>query len=224
MAQAKLGNPIVSIRGRYGGVYFKTGRLGQHIQAMPRHVNYTRAGKQLALTEGFSSMSAFWLLACLVYFGAAWAAFALLYLFTDKRGEKKRISGYNWYIHYALTFPETDEPHFWAPPPSPYALPDYVISSGTTWHLEHAPPDWPADAPYGYFYVETDWNGKPWYANYVFTWFLWWKDPYWVVSTDLGWEVPGLSFHSPGPEIQDYYRNPVTKKYCHVYAGKRELE
>lgn len=224
MAQAKLGNQIVSIRGRYGGVYFKTGRPGQHIQAMPRHVNYTRAGKQLALTEGFSAMSAFWALACLVFFGAAWAAFALLYLFTDKRGETKRITGYNWYIHYALTFPETDEPHFWGPPHAPYDLPDYVCSSGTSWHLERAPPQWPGDYPGGYYWAQFPWNGKMFYATDDKNWSIWWKDPFWCVSPDPGFEPPDKSYYSSGDEICDWYKNPVTNKRCHVYIGKRELE
>ncbi len=222
MAQAKLGNQIVSIRGRYGGVYFKTGRPGQHIQAMPRHVNYARAGKQLALTGGFSVMSAFWHLACLAFFGAAWAAFALLYLFTDKRGETKRITGYNWYIHYALTFPETDEPHFWGPPHAPYDLPDFVCSSGTTWHLEHAPPDWPSDYPGAYYWYDGEWNGKPEYRTDDHVWALWWDNTRWAISIALGEYIPDFTYYSKGAEIQDWYKNPDTNKLVHVYRGNRE--
>lgn len=222
MVQVKLGNQIISIRGRFGGVYFKTGKPGQHIQAMPRHVRYAHSVEQMGGVEGFSAMAAFWQLALLIFFGAAWAAFALAYMFTDKRGESKHITGYNWYIHYALTFPETEEPHFWKPPHSPYDLPNFVVSSGTNWHLYHKPDEMPPTYPGGFYWEIGPWNGKMSYAVDEHDWFLWWKDPMWVVSSDLGYEQPDKSYYSDGPEISGYYYNPVIHKYIHVYRGDRD--
>lgn len=222
MVQVKLSNHILSIRGRCGGVYFKKDGPVQHIQAMPRIVHYQRVGLQLFYTRQYSGAAIWWLMALLGFYAAYWAGFAAIWLFTDKEGRQKKISGYCWYIHYTMTFPETDEPHFWAPPHSPYDLPEFVVSSGTTWHLELTPPDWPDTFPGGYYWYDGEYNGKPEYKTDDRKWWLWWKDPCWVVSWGLGIELPNSTYYSAGPAIKDYYRNPTTGKYCHVYGGNRE--
>lgn len=222
MVQVKLGNQIVSIRGRCGGVYFKPGKPGQHIQSMPRTIHHGPLGFQGPLIGKFSVMATFWHLALIAFFGAAWAAFAIAYYFTDKRGESKRITGYNWYIHYTMTFPETDEPHFWGPPHSPYDLPDFVCSSGTTWHLEHTPPEMPLDYPGNYYWYDGEWNGKPYYRTDDKNWYLWWDTTRWALSISLGAYIVDFTYYSPGPDIIEWYKNPDTGKLVHVYAGKHE--
>lgn len=222
MVQVKLSNEILSIRGRFGGVYFKTGKPGQHIQAMPRIVKYTRSPLQTQSITGYSGAACFWIMALVAYFALDWAVFGASYLFAKPGKKAKRISGYCWYIHYALTFPETDEPHFWGPPHSPYDLPDYVCSSGTTWHLRYTPSEFPSDYPGGYYWKKEEWNGKPFYRTDDMIWCLWWDDTRWALSLALGEYIENFTYYSPGDKIWDWYQNPDTGKRVHVYIGKHE--
>lgn len=233
MALIKTSNEIVSIRGRFGGVYFKTGKDGKHVQAMPRVWNYTRSPAQMGGwggdspfmstgISGYSGASAFWLLALLAFYAGYWAIFGLTYFFSDEDGRKKRITGYNWYIHYALAFPEEQRPPFWKPPHAPKELPNYIVTYRGTWIYDHAPPQWPTDCPSGYYWFFLPYNDKPAYKNDTFQWYLWWKDPVWVLSKDMAFETPGFTFYSDGADINDYYYNPVTKKRAHVYFGSPE--
>lgn len=231
MALIKTSNEIETIRGRFGGVYFKTGPDGKHVQAMPRTVRYTRSAAQkggygagLEFSsfgiDGFSSLASLWMLALLAFFSAAWAAYALVFYFTTKTGERKRITGYNWYIHYGLAFPECERPAFWKPPHSPGDLPDLITVYKGRWTYEHPPTEWPADCCSGYFWEGIEWNGKPSYKTDDVKWLIWWNGIKWVLSPGLGYEPAGLTFYEMTGAMKGYYWNPVTKKYAHVYAGK----
>lgn len=222
MALIKLSREIVSIRGRFGGVYFKSGPDGQHVQAMPRFVKYPRVGVQGDYVSKFTGVAAIWLLALLGAFGAAWAAYALVYWFIGEKGERKRLTGYNWYIHYALMFPEADPLPFWKPPHSPGDLPNYVCTYRGRWMYERVPADWGADCPAGYFWEGIPWNGKPSYKTDNYEWHIWWKDPEWIVSTGPGFEPVGKTFDGDDGTIGGYYQNRVTKLYAHVYIGRPE--
>lgn len=235
MALAKTSNEIISIRGRFGGVYFKKSPDGQHVQAMPRVWNYTRSPAQIGEADvakglgvsgirGMSYASGLWHMALLAFFSAAWAAYALVYLFSRPGKEPKRITGWNWYIYYALTFPETQRPPFWKPPHGPQDLPHYIVTYQGLKTYTEAPPDWTADNPSDYYWPGLDWHGQPSYRNDEITWFIWWKAPTWIVSPGLDFEPAGETFYRTDLEnhgkISGYYRNPVTKKTCHVYIGK----
>ncbi|GAH43658.1 unnamed protein product [marine sediment metagenome] len=190
MAQVKTDHSIVHIRGRYGGVYFKRGSPSQHIQAMPRHVNYARHGVQLRYTGAYTMMSFIWAMVLVAGFSLLWLAFALAWLFRKKGKEPKKISGYNWFIHYGLTREETDAPPFWKPPPSPSRLPDFyaVVEGMKQYHIaEHL---WPLYFCGGYYYYEGTFNGRPWFKDPDRLWYIWWKDPMWVISKTLGFEEP----------------------------------
>lgn len=219
MALVKTDGTIVSIRGRFGGVYFKTGKPGIHIQAMPRHVYYTMSKLQFIGVEAFSTMAAYWLMALAMAFGAAWATFALIYIFIDDEGESKRISGYNWFMHYAMMFPEADRPPFWKPPHAPYELPNFLVTYRGMWTYEHTPPEHPDWSPFGYYWYWGIYAETPLYKTDDSKWFLWWKDGIWVISPGPDFEPPEKTFYSPGPEIKDYYYNPFRKVSCHVYVG-----
>lgn len=221
MVQVKLSSEILEIRGQSGGVYFKTGRPGQHIQAMPRHVNYSRIGTQGRFRDAYSAAGAFWALALIAAFGTTWAAYALANLFIDRNGESKRITGYNWYIHYALTFPEAEALPFWKPPHAMGVRPDYfaVVKGRWMYHLEE--PDWPDYCCGGYYWYDGEWNGKPEYKTDDRVWWIWWKDPHWVISWGLDIELPDTTYYSVGDNINDYYYNPVQKTYAIVYIGTR---
>lgn len=221
MVQVKLSKEILSIRGRYGGVYFKTGRPGQHIQAMPRKIRYMRIGKQGRYRDAYSAAGAFWALALLAWFGTMWAAFALANLFIDRNGEKKRISGYNWYVHYALTFPERDEFHpFWKPPHAPGDLPNYVVTFRGKFTYYNTPPERPIISCSGYYWESIPWNGKPSYRTDDMDWHIWWKAPIWVISPAPGFEPAIRTYYSPTPDETAWYQNPVTGYRAHVYNGK----
>lgn len=218
------------MRGRFGGVYFKTGPDGKHIQAMPRVWRYTRSPAQQGKWEtrspflGFgmdawTGASAIWMMALLAFWGAAWATFALIYYFTREPGDEKHITGYNWFMHYAMRFPEAERPPFWQPPHAPNDLPSFIALYKGMWTYEHDPLEWPADACTGYYWPSIPWNDKLSYKTDDFNWHIWWKDPMWVVSPGPGFEPEALTFYSSGAEIVDYYRNPVTKKWTHVYFG-----
>lgn len=222
MVLAKTDKSIISIRGRHGGVYFKKSPDGQHIQSMPRIVHYTRSGLQGAFVSQYTGMSALWHLALVAFFGAAWATFALIHWFRKPGQEPKKITGFMWYVHYGMRFPETESPAFWKPPHSPGDLPSYIVTSGTHGHFEHAPPDWADDYPGGYFWPKFPWNEKLFYGTDDGNWSIWWKDPMWVVSPSPGFEPADKTYYSTNDDITDWYQNPVTKKYIHVYIGKPE--
>lgn len=221
MALVKTENPIVSIRGRCGGVYFKQGSDGQHIQVMPRHVKYARHGYQLAYTNQYTVMSILWALILIAGFVLIWIAFALAWLFSKRGKEPKRITGYNWYVHYGLTREETDAPPFWKPPRSPSELPDfYAVVEGMKQYriAEHL---WPLYFCGGYYYEERTFNGRPWFKDTDRQWYIWWKDPMWVISKTLGWEDPPTTYYSVGAVINDTYNNPVQGITARVWIGSR---
>lgn len=225
MVLAKTDNTIVSIRGRFGGVYFKIGSDGQHIQAMPRHVNYQRSPAQVhgSGISGFSSCAWIWQLALLGFFAAAWAAYALVFFFTTKTGERKKITGYNWYIYYGMMFPEEWGTQFWKPPHSPGELPQCIVTYQGMWTYEHSPLEWPVWAPTDYYWFGGWFGEYPYFITDNKKWFLWRKETCWVLTTNLGVEDPETTFYSDGVNIFDYYRNPVKKKWAHVYIGGGEF-
>lgn len=233
MALIKTSNEIADIRGQLGGIYFTHDKSGLHISAMPRVVGYTRSPLQKGLfrdgitfqmfgIDGYSGAAVFWLMALIAYYAATWAVYAAMYLFRQEDGDEIKITGYNWYIHYALAYPECERPPFWKPPHSPTDLPDYICTYRGTWFYEHEPNEWPTISPGDYYWRYTTYNGKDAYLGDDRKWWLWWKDPVWVLSQALGIEIPGESFYSDGADIRDWYRDPVTKKYAHVYLGKPE--
>ena len=231
MALVKTSNEIESIRGRFGGVYFKKDRYGQHIQAMPRSVrkasmtepiiHYAGShGNRAANIQGFSFITGLWLLALIAFCSLAWAAYALAYYFTTHTGERKKITGYNWYIFYGMQFPETERPPFWEPPRAPGELPDQICLFEGMWTYDHAPGQHPEYSPYGYYWYAQEFNGKPAYDRTDLGYALWWNGNHWVLSTDFGIEVPYYTYYSMGTEIWDRYYSPYHKRYAKVYIGK----
>lgn len=231
MALVKTDNTILSIRGRFGGVYFKTGPNGQHIQSMPRVVRYTRSPAQqgewgplspfaCSGIAGFSAAAYLFGLACIAAFALIWAMFAGIWWFTTKTGEKKKITGYNWYLHYAEGYPEAHRPPFWKPPPSPAVLPDYMATWRDYTFYHYRPENWPDECCAGYYYKHWDYNGKPSLKTDDGKWYVWWKDPVWVISPSLAGEPAGKTYYSTGVHMVDYYANPVTGSWTFLYLGK----
>jgi hypothetical protein len=231
MALAKLSGAIVSIRGRFGGVYFKAGPDGQHVQAWPRIRKYVRSPAQEGAWEhmspflgfgikGFTGSAALWMAACVAFFGAAWAAYALVTLFMASGKEPKKISGYNWFIHYALAFPEAERPPFWKPPHAPGDLPHYISVYQGRYTYETSPDGWSDDCASAYYWPGMMWNGKRSYRDDDFNWFLWWDGADWICSPSLDFKPPNKTFVSTTGDIRGYYQCAATLKYTHVYYGK----
>lgn len=221
MAIVKLSSEIESVHGRYGGVYFKKDPSGQHIQAMPKIVDYPRVGVQGLNRDGYSTMAALWHLVLIAGFHLAWSLFGAAHLFTTKSGEKKRLSGYSWYVHYWLLFPEEERLPYWKPPHAPGALPALI----TTWQGRQTyrlpEEQWPPECSAGYYWEGLPWNGKPSYKEDNFRFFIWWTGTKWCVSPGLGFEDEQHTYYSKGAEKIGWYKNPVTNQHCHVYAGRR---
>ncbi|GAH79591.1 unnamed protein product, partial [marine sediment metagenome] len=139
-----------------------------------------------------------------------------------REGRSKRLHGYNWYIHYALTFPERDEFHpFWKPPHSPGDLPNFVATYQGKWTYYNDPTVWPFDCCSGYYWESIPWNGKPAYRTDDMNWHIWWTGTVWSISPSPGFEPPDKTFYSPGPDITAWYKSPTTSKRVHVYNGRR---
>lgn len=219
MAVVKTDGTLRALRGRCGGVYFKTQRGKILIQAMPRHVKYAHPPAQSVGIGAYTDMSAIWMMALLGAFWAAWQLFALVHLFTDKRGEKKNITGYNWFLHFNMLFPEEIRPPMWKPPNAPYALPDFICTYQQRWIYEHTPGTWPVYCPADYYYEFMMGPEKMTYSNATHTWFLWWDAPRWILSIDVGVTPAETTFYGTGPNPVGLYHNPFQNKYANMYLG-----
>lgn len=234
MALLKLDNNILLIRGRFGGVYFKKDRYGQHVQAWPRVISYTRSEAQIGAfghfspfessgISGYSGAADLWVLALIAFFGATWAAYAMYNLFTTNTGEKKRISGYNWYIYYALAFPEEERPPFWKPPHSPGELPQCIVLLKGREAYKTGPPGREDYDPTEYYWFDGWYGDYPTFTSDDKEHYLWFNGSNWVLSKAVGNQDPNYAFISDGSEIFDYYRNSVHNKWSHVYQGGGEF-
>lgn len=219
MSLIKLSSEILDIKGRFGGVYYARDKSGLHIRARPRFHAYPHTKPQSPGIGGFSVASAFWHLLLLSLYGAAWATFALIHLFRGKDGREKHITGFNWYIYYALIFPEAESFPLWAPPHTPTRLPEYVATYDGTWQYHHLPEQWPVWCPGGYYWQMGIYNGKDYYRTDDWIWFLWWKDPQWVLSRALGGEDPFTTYYYTGVAASGWYYNAAHDRWTHVYLG-----
>mgnify|MGYP001150590508 CR=1 FL=1 len=219
MAQVKLSNQIVSLRGRYGGVYFKAGRPGQHIQAMPRHVNYVRMGSQGAYVRGYSILAGIWGLILVADYSLIWVAFAIPRFLRQQHKEPKKITGYFWDIVFSVTRPETDAPPFWKPPLGPDHLPDFycVVEGMQQYRIKDSL--WPLYYPGGYYYVYNKTHGRWNFKEHDRGWFIWWNGTVWVMTKQLGWEDPPNVFYSVGDKVNDTYINPDRHITARVWIG-----
>lgn len=232
MALVKLSHSITSIKGRQGGIYWKRDPNGQHIQAMPRVWNYTRSPAQIGRASffeglpgfgiaGYSGAATMWLAALCAFFAAAWAIFAVGYYFYRIGKEPKKISGYNWYMHYALAFPDAGRPPLWKPPYSPNNIPDHIVTYRGRWQYDHAPPGWPAESPGGYYRKGIEWNGEPSYHTEDYGKFLWWRGDKWILSDGIGEDGPPNTFVELLDEKIGWYHNPTSGTNARVDWGFR---
>jgi hypothetical protein len=219
MALVRANQHIQAIRGRFGGVYFKTQKGQIHCQAMPRAI--AGIGFNL-ISEGINrwTMAAgMWSTVLLLMLAEVWAEFARTYLVEGVDGVAHEITGYMWYMKYAMMYPETVHEPFWQPPHNPGDLPYFVITYQGRWLYDHTPDQWPDDCCAGYYWKFTTYNGQWAYETDDHMWDLWWNGTDWVISPALGIVIPGKTFYSMDHKLQDYYKNPDTHKTAHCYFG-----
>jgi len=222
MALVKTDNTIIAISGRLGGVYFKTGKDGIHVQSMPRAVNYARIGMQGMRVDRFSEMAWLWMLALLGAMAGLWFVFGMVNVFTDKKGQQKKINGYLWYMYYSMMFAEAEQLPFWKPPHAVGDEPDFYCNYKGKWIYEHTPAEWPVNIPIDYFWEGTFYNEHKTYNTDDLVWFMWYGPHGWTISTGVGYEELGMVFYSVDNTIFGYYLNPVTKEKVKIYIGNKD--
>jgi len=156
-------------------------------------------------------------------YSAAWSAFALAWYFITKAGEKKKITGYNWFVHYFLIRDPLLDGHLWRPLPEPFGYPNFVVTYNGLWIYQRHPATWPAECPADYYNIipDTWYQGKQVYRGDVRGWYLWWSLYEWILSPQIGVKTP--CHHYLGKKwrvkIRGRYTSPCTGSYADVFFG-----
>lgn len=217
MALIKLDKSILSIRGSYGGIYFTRDLSGQKIHSYPRRVRPYNPSFLGFGTDILSGMSALWHCILLAFFAASWIIFGTVHYFSRDPDDDKKISGFHWYMHYALLFPEQEGFPFWRPPKAPGDLPDSYATFDGYYMYQHTEDEWPDYCPAGYYYLEGVYGGKPYYrTTEPLYWYNWHNGTVWVLTPVLGVEEEYYTYTSTTGERGGYYWNPTQKKRSKV--------
>ena len=116
MALVKFGNGVESMRGQFGGVYFTSDSSGHHIQSMPRNVRYAREGQQQQNINNFTSLGLIWAGVVAIGLWVLWVAYAAVHWWITKRGDKVKLTGWNWFVHWNMKRLGEGEPPILIPP------------------------------------------------------------------------------------------------------------
>lgn len=191
MALIKTAPIIVSIHGKFGGVYFKKDNSGQHVQSFPRSIRKLSMKKSTLITgfsdiragniSSFSTAAAWWvMLIAGAIFYVLYKAFSLEWEYQLREGGTIILPPYQWFMHFNATRPRRKLPPMAIPPKTPLDIP---AAETTT--------DFPP-LSYQNFYDIGVWNGKKLYQSQDQKWHCWWLDPSWIIS-----ETPGESEEPP---------------------------
>jgi len=121
--------PLVSdVKGSIGGITFQKNPSGQIIRTRPRRKGASTSSQQIAHNNN-QALLFLWQNLSNDY-KDEWSTFAATYTKTNKFGEEKKLTGYNWFYsvnYFSLNLGFT---YFPEPPPHdvPAALPDWSIS------------------------------------------------------------------------------------------------
>lgn len=233
MSLVKLSNEILSIHGRFAGMYFKKDNSGQHLQAWPRVWHYTRSPAQMGVSglsgagtnhgiSGFSTLSVLWHMALLIFFLGLWTAFAAANYFITKKGDERKMTNWDWFVHWGMFPEESDRAPFWKPPHARNELPNFVVLYKGYKAYGTAPPEWDDLTTTGYYWHKGIYNRHPYYAADDVSYVLWNNNTTWVLSPLLGLETPGMTSYSQTGDINAYYLNPDTHIRTNVYWGNSE--
>lgn len=185
MALVKTDKTILSIRGSFGGVYFKKDNSGQHVQAKPRHVHNSFGGMGSVITgmapfsKGDMTLSwsmgvAAWVFLILLGLTMPWVNWSEIFLYMEGEHPPQKLTGYNWFLHFNVIRCAKKKPTWWTPPKTPYNLPD-GISTAIFPQLDHMN-----------FYVAGFYNGDTYFKSHDGNWFNWWSGSSWIISPKLG--------------------------------------
>lgn len=218
---------IISIRGRFGGVYFKKDNSGQHIQAMPRRyktISMTTpvippaspGGSRAAYIHAWTNMARFYAYITVFVYFPLWVQWAIENKSYLPKSEGKKLSVYQWFSHLNIKRLAENLPPYTYPPKGaspqygdqgyrPYKLPNFTIVG--KYCLQET------IGLYAAGYSGT-YNDKPYYLpdhqpSYKT---LWWTGEWWVLSQGLGefgehwWFKIGddeTGIYDPGPVPTD---------------------
>jgi hypothetical protein len=189
----KMSNEILSLRGRFGGVYFKHDNAGQHIQSMPRGIHRAQFGSRSLYNRIFSECLYRWKALLLTVMAVFWYEFAKREFFTKKDGIKVRLPPGYWFNHYNVKRIYLEE-NVWYYPPN---------------HVNETPPYYSAGKAFGEYgnplYPAGEYNGKTKYKFGVGPLFLWWDGSMWWVSSWPGYTPPNYCWFRPSPDIDGTY-------------------
>lgn len=192
MAIVKTSNDIESIRGRFGGVYFKKDNAGQHIQAMPRSIRKVSmtspvippespGGSRAAGINGFTAASIIGVLIMATIYLIMWTAYAISKWYITKRNEKKRLDARKWFLHFNIMRCAKNLPPYTMPPIEPNQLPEFVITGDHFGRFTQNMYEQP-----------TLIGGKPWYKRQrdpfdSDQYSLWYHEGTWYISMFPEW-------------------------------------
>lgn len=196
--------------GTFGGVYFKRDQYGQHIQAMPRipsrFSNHKMPVRLMAWTACFTHWKILMTLILLTY----WTNFAYEYLYTDRKGNRKKLSNSQWFAHFNVNRIVDELPPYTTPPRTPNWLPDFTCTGG--YFFVRDPRN-----PFNHIPVTGNWYEKGYY-NYQPVYEvdtpklkLWYDGDRWIVSSYPGNKDPGTFWTRFGDGIEGRYipDNPI---------------
>jgi hypothetical protein len=216
MAIIKTDSSIAEIYGRFGGVYFKRGKDGTHIQSFPRAIRKISmrepicyktnpgASRGLGIFD-FSLVALLWsdvvVAASVIAVQAAWLGFALLAEYCYNR----KLTGYNWFQHYNVRRLNLNRPPYIDPPKSPIELPPFCAASQL--FGKHT---------INIYETGVIHNGKPLYRGTAVNWEgsifnLYYEPPYWKASFALDIEGPWWYWTGQLEEVVGYFEpaNPT---------------
>jgi hypothetical protein len=214
MALIKLDNFITEIRGRYGGVYFKKDRSGQHIQAMPKKYRQKKfdiltSGGQHVILPGpnappfVSFCGWFWAVVAAYGLAVSWAQFSETFLWIVPGANRLvKMSGYHWYMHFNITRAGSYLPLYMVPPRTPQELPEWTGKSKWFGLLTMN------------FYPDGTNEGRNYFICREENLCLWWYGVGWIISRGL---TPGLE-----PYLWERPFYDVDGRYWPIIPGEED--
>jgi hypothetical protein len=190
MALLKTSGEILSLRGQYGGMYFKNDNIGLHLQSMPRSIRKASMEHGTSIPSGsdgwrgfmagsFSSCAWEWWLMVAAGVVLLWVAFGDEWILQYGAEQGRTLNDFQWHMHFNVPRKAKQWPLWWRPPKSPKDLPDAVTTTEYT-ALDHRN-----------FYEDGQYNNKTLFRSMDGLWYCWWLDPSWIISNSPGQsEIP----------------------------------
>ena len=203
MVMLRTNGQIVSLRGRFGGTYYKTDKGIIHQQAMPRKhrkawmqeekiYEHSPGANAAARTAAFTIASLITAIIMVLGALAVWVTFAIAHHYKTKKGDWKKINWRQWMLHFNINRAAKELPCYTWPPISPTELPQLVVT-GTYW----------MQSVQNMYEEKTLMGGKPWYTKQVEplnpkSWALWYREGTWYMASYPEWPLVGMYWEKTG--------------------------